>query len=245
MGEITYKLSPDLDVDALAAAYAANKRGQVRKIFPADVAEHLHDVLASEVPWELTYFDGQRDRYISIEKLKAMSPQERMAFGQERMQLAQRGFAYAYNTFKFHEAFQEGTFPDHPLRAFDAFLNSDEVLGFARAYIGDPEINGAGGHATWFGPGHYLNIHTDKIGGVDRRAAFVFNFTKLWNPDWGGELKFFADGATRVEEAFLPSFNVLNVFTVPKPHSVGFVTPFAGGPRLAITGWFYAGNAPR
>lgn len=55
----------ELDVEALAAAYAANKRGQVQKVFPPEVAEHLHDVLAGEVPWELTYFDGQQETAIS------------------------------------------------------------------------------------------------------------------------------------------------------------------------------------
>jgi Rps23 Pro-64 3,4-dihydroxylase Tpa1-like proline 4-hydroxylase len=244
MSESAYNLNPDLDVEALAAAYATTKRGQVPDFLGGDGAERLLDTLTERTPWQLTYFDGERDCYLPLEKLQAMSPQERMAFGQERMQLARAGFAYAYNTFKFHEAFMAGEFPDHPLRAFDAFLNSEELLSFARAYVGDDEISGAGGHATWFGPGHYLNIHTDKIGGVDRRAAFVLNLTKFWKPDWGGELKFFAEGARRIEEAFLPAFNVLNVFTVPKPHSVGYVAPFAGGPRLAITGWFYAGAPP-
>ncbi len=239
MSDVTYCLNPDLDVDALAAAYGTSKRGQVQQVLPSDVAEHLFEVLVNRVPWQLTYFDGERDQYMPIEKLQAMSPQERLAFGQERAQLAQRGFSYCYNTFKFHEAFEAGEYPDHPLRAFDAFLNSDELLAFARNLTGDGEINAAGGHATWFGPGHYLNLHTDKIGGIDRRAAFVLNLTKVWRADWGGELKFYADGGGRIEEAYPPAFNVLNVFTVPKPHAVGYVTPFAGGPRLAITGWFY------
>lgn len=242
MSTVDYSLNPDLDLNALVEAYAKKGRGQVKDFLTAEAARQLHVILVDNVDWQLTYFDGQRDQYIPLEKLNAMSPQERMAFGQERMQLAQRGFSYCYNTFKYHEAFEAGEHPDHPLRDFDAFLNSEEVINFVRCYIGDDEVTHAGGHATWYGPGHYLNLHTDKIGGIDRRAAFVLNLTDVWRPDWGGELKFYAEGARRVEEAYLPDFNVLNVFTVPKPHSVGFVAPFAGGPRLAITGWFYAGT---
>jgi len=245
MSRVKISLNQDLDTDALAAEYAVKKRGQVHNIFPASVVDEIHDVLAEQIPWTMTYFDGQRDQYIGLDKLRAMPPQERMKFSQARLQTAARGFAYSYNTFKFHEEMQNGNHLDHPLQAFDSFLSSASMIEFIRTYIGDPEITSGGGHATWFGPGQYLNLHTDKIPGIDRRCAFVFNFTKQWHPNWGGELKFYSDGAATVEEAFLPSYNVLNVFTVPKPHSVGFVSPFAAGPRLAITGWFYAGEAPR
>jgi Rps23 Pro-64 3,4-dihydroxylase Tpa1-like proline 4-hydroxylase len=36
----------------------------------------------------------------------------------------------------------------------------------------------------------------------------------------------------------MPVFNALNLFRVPLLHSVTLVTPFAGGARLSITGWF-------
>ena len=40
-----------------------------------------------------------------------------------------------------------------------------------------------------------------------------------------------------MEEAFTPAFNSLNVFKVPAQHAVSIVAPFAGAPRLSITGW--------
>jgi len=40
-----------------------------------------------------------------------------------------------------------------------------------------------------------------------------------------------------VAEAYTPAFNALNIFKVPQPHAVSLVAPFAGGDRLAITGW--------
>ncbi len=245
MSDIEICLNPDLDTEALAAEYVVKKRGQVPNIFPVKVADQIHEVLIGQVPWEMTYFDGQRDQNISLPEFQAMLPQQRMQFAQKLQQTASRGFGYSYNTFKFHEEMQRGKYLDHPLKAFDEFISSPPMVEFMRTYIGDPEINAGGAHATWFGGGQYLNLHTDKIPGIDRRCAFVFNFTKQWRPDWGGELKFYSDRAASVEEAFLPSYNVLNVFTVPKPHSVGLVAPFAAAPRLAITGWFYAGDAPK
>jgi SM-20-related protein len=34
-----------------------------------------------------------------------------------------------------------------------------------------------------------------------------------------------------------PAFNCLTLFTVPRPHSVATVAPYAGAPRLSIVGW--------
>ena len=38
-------------------------------------------------------------------------------------------------------------------------------------------------------------------------------------------------------EAYRPSWNALNIFRVPAAHAVSSVAPFAGAPRLSITGW--------
>ncbi len=238
MTNLKIELNPDIDVEALARDYAAKKRIHIPKIFTDETADQIYAVLDKQVPWELTWFDGEVDRYTTFKEMSAMPPQERAAFVQKNHQQANSGFAFAYNTFKFHERFAEGKFPDHPLHAMDKFLTSPEMVAFFQTLTGDQEINAGGGHATWYAPGHFLTIHTDKIPQKDRRAAFVFNFTKAWRPDWGGELKFYAPQADRIEEAFVPDFNSLNVFTVPVPHAVGYVAPFAMYPRVAITGWY-------
>lgn len=238
MTDLKIELNPEVDVEALARDYAAKKRIHIANIFTEETAEQIYAVLDKQVPWELTWFDGEVDRCTTFQEMNAMPPQERAAFVQKNHKQANNGFAFAYNTFKFHERFAEGKFPDHPLQAVDKFLASPEMVAFFQTLTGDGEINAGGGHATWYAPGHFLTIHTDKIPRKDRRAAFVFNFTKTWRPDWGGELKFYPPQATRVEEAYLPDFNSLNVFTVPVAHSVGFVAPFALYPRVAITGWY-------
>jgi Rps23 Pro-64 3,4-dihydroxylase Tpa1-like proline 4-hydroxylase len=62
------------------------------------------------------------------------------------------------------------------------------------------------------------------------------NLTPGWSVDWGG-LLMFVDQDGHVAEAYTPAFNALNLFQVPQPHAVSMVAPFAGGDRLAITGW--------
>ena len=68
-------------------------------------------------------------------------------------------------------------------------------------------------------------------------CAYVFNLTKDWNPNWGGYLNFYDDDGN-IEFGLRPSFNVLNMFAVPKQHSVSMLTPFTGAFRYSITGWF-------
>ena len=71
----------------------------------------------------------------------------------------------------------------------------------------------------------------------------MFNFTKLWERDWGGYLQFF-NAAHDIEQAFRPIFNALNLFAVPQDHSVGLVSPFAYGKRYSITGWLRTDAPP-
>jgi len=245
MSDIAIHLNPDLDIAALRSAYAEKNRLQIRKIFPKDTALAIHEVLTKQTPWQYTYFDGKGTAYKSLKEMRAMDPRERMAFAQELAQNSRNGFGFAYNTFNFHHEIEKGNHLDHPLKAFDDFMNGEEFLGFARTLTGDDTIASAGAAATWYGQGHYLNMHIDKLPGWDLRAAFIFYFCPTWRPDWGGELKFFPDKrGSYVEEAFFPGFNTLNIMTLPKYHSVGVVAPFAGAPRLAISGWLYAGETP-
>ena len=67
--------------------------------------------------------------------------------------------------------------------------------------------------------------------------AYVLNMTPQWRWDWGGAL-LFSDRPGHVSEGYLPAFNALNIFAVPQPHLVEFVSPFAGAQRYSITGWF-------
>jgi SM-20-related protein len=40
-----------------------------------------------------------------------------------------------------------------------------------------------------------------------------------------------------IERGFMPGFNALTIFNVPRWHSVAPVAPYAGAPRLSIVGW--------
>ena len=70
----------------------------------------------------------------------------------------------------------------------------------------------------------------------ERRAAYTLGLTRDWRTDWGGQL-LFHDEAGDVPRGLMPRFNVLTLFKTPQWHTVATVAPYAGAPRLSITGW--------
>ena len=45
------------------------------------------------------------------------------------------------------------------------------------------------------------------------------------------------DDDGNIRAGLAPTFNALNIITIPQPHNVSFITPFAGAYRFAISGW--------
>ena len=128
------------------------------------------------------------------------------------------------------------------LHKFYEWLDSEEFLGFARSVTGFGDIGFVDAQATRFSPGHFLSAHDDSAEGKNRCAAYVFNFTEEWVPDWGGYLQLLDDDG-HVRCGLRPRFNVLNIIAVPQLHNVGFVAPFAGAVRLSVTGWLRYGDS--
>jgi len=109
--------------------------------------------------------------------------------------------------------------------------------------IGQPQVDGVRVQASNYRPGDFLTLHDDSHRRDDRLAAFTLGFTREWRPDWGGQLLFHdADG--QIERGFMPGFNVLTLFRVPRPHSVAPVAPYAAAKRLSLTGWLVRESTP-
>lgn len=236
-------LSPCLDINSLARAYAAKGRLHIPEAFEPESAERLKALINEISSWNLV-FDANGKHY----DLDASAVLDLAKDHRERLMSivhaqAASGFAYLYENCPFYDIFHHGVVLEHPMFEVLAFLNSAAFLDFARQVTGAVDIAFADGQATRYGPGHFLTKHDDGVEGKRRRAAFVINMTENWRPDWGGHLNFFdADG--HIEEGYNPTFNAINIFSVPAHHSVGYVAQFAGAKRLSVTGWFRAGKDP-
>lgn len=105
------------------------------------------------------------------------------------------------------------------------------------------------GGAAMLKEGGHIADHNDY--GIFRRAdgttvtrALTFNYylTRDWQPEWGGGF-IWKKPYTKVA----PSFNTLVMFLVGQnsTHCVEPVSPHAGEPRLAITGWYRTVRPPQ
>lgn len=238
------QINPDLDAGKLATAFQrAGGRMQIRDFLAAEDAEWTFDQLANHTPWGLAFNDGDYVEGLSAEQLEKLPPQQRGQLAAGVMERAKTQYQFVYHFYPLTtEYFNTGS--TLPILRFYEFLNRPETLDYFRTLTGRTDIKWAHAQATLYARGHFLKSHSDLEPHNNRRAvAFVLNFTRLWERDWGGYLQFFNDQHD-VELAWRPIFNALNVFTVPHDHSVEMVTPFAGGLRLAITGWFRTDDPP-
>jgi Rps23 Pro-64 3,4-dihydroxylase Tpa1-like proline 4-hydroxylase len=234
-GEMMLRLSSKLDWDRLAQVYANSQRLHVPNFLEPDDAGQLHATLRSRQDWRLVINQGEVSYDLDRTAQQSLSAEQRCQIDQAVHAQARYGFQYLYESIRVPDA-PEQRVGDDPLFRFARFMSSDPVRGFLRHVTGRKGIDFADAQATAYGPGHFLTAHDDEVPGKDRHAAYVFNLSPGWRIDWGGLLLFQgADG--HVEQGFTPSFNALNLFTVPQRHSVSMVAPFTPNRRYSITGW--------
>ena len=232
------RLNPDLDPSAFAETYRRNGYVQVSNFLPADVSEHLADVLARRTSWRIVYStEADKPVVMTQAEYAALSPSERSVMHQGINERARSNTGFAYNTWPMITAYLEGWEPGHPLHAVTEFLQSEAVREFGRRVIGAERITKVDAQATLYAPGHFLTRHQDVGLKQERRAAYTLGFARDWQPDYGGLLAFL-DDELNIERALTPRFNVLTLFDGLKLHAVTSVAAFAPLGRYSITGWF-------
>lgn len=232
-------LNPALDPVALAKAFARNGRLHIPGILPDAQAAAVGAVLAGDAPWTRAVQIGGRALDTTIEAWDGMPAEHRAVLDTATREAARSGFLYQFDAWRLSDEVEAGKRRGGfcaPVEAVYDLINSPPYLAFIRTLTGEPDVVYCDAMATRYRPGDFLTTHTDAAEGKHRLFAFVLNFTPVWRPDWGGLLIFpGADG--HIDEGYVPTFNALNIFRVPAPHTVTQVASFASAPRLSITGW--------
>lgn len=232
---MTLSLSPDLDVAALKAAFAEKRRLRIPGLLAPDSAEALAAAMEAFDDWRISVSAGGELFELPLKGRRAAEPDKQAWIDNVRVDGDSPRMQYVFDT---RRLTVEGV-PDHTPDAVSevpALLNSPAFLAFVRGVTGDDRIDFADAQATRYRPGHVLTAHTDAVDGKNRLYAYVLNLTREWYADWGGALMFF-DGDGHIADGYVPAFNSLNIFEVPKAHAVGQVAAFAPRDRLSITGW--------
>jgi len=219
---------------ALAGRLAERGRVQLPDLLRAEDAAVLGEA-ARTAAYQTVTLGGRGHVDLPAAWLQSLTPVQRGDMGRAAQEAATERFHYLYDNYPLWDLNEAGQLAE-PWTGLLAFLNGEAFLHMARRITGEPRIAFADAQLTRFRPGHFLTAHDDEVEGKNRYYAYVLNLSSRWRIEWGGLLAFHGDDG-HVSEALLPKFNSLSLLKVPAVHSVSQVSLFAGGDRLAVTGW--------
>lgn len=229
--DVPLQLNPLLTAENFRDEFRRSGRIHISEILTEAAAQRLFRALEKETPWGLFCNDGEKVHELNFRAVSTEIYQEMATAAWER---AHSRFQYIYHLCRLLENRKVHPGPHHYLARLVRFLTSPEFLDFVRTVTGEDLIGWVSANATLYKPLDFLTVHDDGLS--DRKVAYVLNMTPEWKPDWGGALQFY-DRDNHIEEGYFPTFNSLNLFCVPKRHSVAQVSSF-GGMRYSISGWF-------
>ncbi len=232
-------LNQNLAADVACHAYTGVGKAVLADLFTAEFATKLHACLSTEVEWNLVFRDNDKHYDLHPLQLEALTAEKNQLLQQRVLANAKIGFQYLYYNLPLYDLRLNKSDLHPVLTQLCDLLDSAAFIKLMRQVTGDATIAFADYQATKFVTGNFLKTHDDAVAGKHRRAAYVINLTPAWNADWGGLLHFVAaDG--KVTGSFLPAYNAITLFQVPQKHFVSYVSPFASGQRISITGWLRA-----
>jgi SM-20-related protein len=232
-------LNRSLDLKALRKEFAKDGRIRVRNALDPAIAEAVAEE-TSKLPYQVFCATGGGVAVIDPAEMVSWERPRQAELQRTLIQAASRAEGFAYFGYRMSEAWQSAA-PDTALGRFYTELKSKKTLEAIRTITDSSSFDNVFAQATDYRPGHYLTRHLDDPKGEHRKFAFVWGFTRKWDPDWGGLLQFF-DNQSQPAESFSPGFNTLDLFDVRHVHSVTLVAPWAMNPRLAVSGWFVKGD---
>jgi SM-20-related protein len=243
---VHFTLHSNLDRVQAKRQFATSGWVSLRPFIADDQAELLRAHLLERDDWRLRlrdldghYFDLSTREMESLGEAKMAAVRAMIA-----PKAGQQGFGNSHSRIRIIDPDGRREETRNILCDFGEFLFSPPVAELVSDITGVAGIDFADTFAARYDPGDYATNHNDGID--ERKAAFVFGLTKSWRVEWGGLLLIHEDeGEGEVRRGLVPAFNCLNLFTVPLPHSVSIVAPFAKEPRLSITGWYYVDRAER
>jgi Rps23 Pro-64 3,4-dihydroxylase Tpa1-like proline 4-hydroxylase len=223
-------------LDAQNLAHILLQDGRVRvPEFLSSGAEFLNGFLARTDDWIQVINNETGVMEIDLDEWLAIEPERRRTIQSAMYARASRGFQYSYAAIRIPQP-DELDEDEGPLNEFAKFMAKPETKKTLETLTGYSDLQFTDGQATVYNPGDILTGHDDAVAGKKRIAAFVLGMTPVWRLEWGGLLHFHPE-AGEPAIALVPQFNSLDLFLVPRLHSVSQVSPAALFPRFALTGW--------
>ena len=231
-----FTVNDGIDWDGVSRRFSLTRRVQIPSFLSDEDAGALRGALINRGDWRHVISAGAKVFETARTDLDQMGAETKAALDGALYAEATRGFRFRYDLIRTPDYLPPAPENDDPLIGFARLMNDPATIGRFRTLAPGLDFDFADAQATRYNGGDFLTRHDDDVAGKGRQLAYVLSLTPDWLPEWGGLLLFNGpDGG--IIETFVPSFNTLNIFAVPQPHSVSYVAPYAGAPRISVTGW--------
>jgi Rps23 Pro-64 3,4-dihydroxylase Tpa1-like proline 4-hydroxylase len=238
------RLNPRLNAEAFSHVLEESGRIQIRDFLDMGEAARLHDALLKETGWvrSLNKYADENDSEgipseVPVSAFEALPQEKKEKFYAYIRQTARKNkLQFCYDKIKISESVESGMMLSECMRSVYEFVFGEDFGKFIAKLTGSTGPRFTDIRAYRYLPGHFIMSHSDDPGEYERVYAWVLNLNPVWRIAWGGLLEF-TDGEGLITDTFVPLFNSINIFRVPQPHAVSYVTPFAAEPRYSCTGW--------
>ena len=230
---VPLELNPELDVADLGARFRRDGHVRIGRVLTRGAPELFrymesnedwiqlvnHETGAHEIPWDEWCKPGASCR-------DEIEP--------GMFDRAKDEFQYSYAALRIPAA---GEHDENPvLTALCDLMQGEAMQTMLEGITGLVAPSFTDGQVTAYGEGDFLTGHDDDLADSGRKVAFVLGLTPQWRLEWGGLLLFHEIGGVDCA-GLIPQFNTLDLFAIPRYHSVSLVTRAAPRRRFSVTGW--------
>lgn len=225
-------LSYDYDIINLRINYKLNKKVVINNFLSNKFADFLYKQI-NQLPQQ-SWFNCVGFGNVKVEKRWKPENKKKHSMANE---LAKKSFCN--NNFSYNFKRNMGMRPREISQSENIIRNlfsSEELYSIIEQITGDRPMKYSQLFLSQYRKGCFLAPHSDINRG---KWAFILNMTKDWKPQYGGVLHFLDKNRENIIDSYVPKFNSLVIFEVPKegiPHFVSHVV-HENKKRFAITGW--------
>lgn len=232
-GRLPLRLNPELDLACLGERFREIGRVRVPRLF-ASGAPELYRHLEDSQEWVQLANHETGAHEVSWNEWRQPGSPCRGALEPEIFARACDDFQYSYAALRVPPDGEPSD--NHVLTQISALMRSKPMLAMLETVTGVIAPEFTDGQVTAYGEGDFLTGHDDDLAGSGRKVAFVLGLTPQWRLEWGGLLLF--HGLESIDcTGLVPQFNTLDLFSIPRYHSVSMVTRAAPRRRFSVTGW--------
>jgi SM-20-related protein len=218
-------INPGLDLQNLARKYDLKKRIEIPDFLETRSAEAIHK--------SLEHLRRSRGWFIAGDGTAEVAREKTFAY---------RFRSFPLKNIKYDDP-KRWQAPDKlgpALKRNNPLLLAGEAMNSRRTHSLVSFITGvnlaplsASVYASMYLPGDFITRHDDAS--PRKTVVGVLNFSRNWNPDWGGTLAIYDKNGKRIIEKYVPSFNTLVLFEVPLTHAVLPIRDQCAIPRYALS----------